>query len=121
TVSQLPADFHVGSPERVPLPMSFRFYCIGFPFPASTVLRSMDKTGCAMWTADVTCPSQTLHHIVVTTRVQCRMEVKSLRKELIAEGFLGFVPLSVRRIAAARILCRAAILRRCPGAAHARL
>jgi len=47
----------------------------------------MDKTGCAMWTADVTRPSQTLHHIVVTTRVQCRREVKSLRKELIAEGF----------------------------------
>src|SRR6266478_3222390 len=37
TVSRLPADFHAGSPERVPLPMSFRFYCIGFPFPASEV------------------------------------------------------------------------------------
>ena len=56
----------------------------------------MDKTGCAMWTADVTCPSQTLHHIVVTTRVQCRREVKSLRKELIAEGFLGLVPIADR-------------------------
>src|ERR1700731_4665251 len=37
TVSRLPADFHAGSPERVLLPMSFRFYCIGFPFPASKV------------------------------------------------------------------------------------
>ena len=45
----------------------------------------MDKTGCAMWTVDVTCPFQTLHRIVVTTRVQRRREVKSLRKELIAE------------------------------------
>src|SRR6267154_5583813 len=32
TASRLPAHFHAGSPERVPLPMSFRFYCIGFPF-----------------------------------------------------------------------------------------
>ena len=47
----------------------------------------MDKTGRAMWTADATCPSQTLHHIVVTTREQCRREVKSLCVELIAEGF----------------------------------
>jgi NADPH:quinone reductase len=39
----------------------------------------------------VTCPSQTLHQIVVTTRVQCRREVKSLRKELIAEGIGGEV------------------------------
>ena len=58
----------------------------------------MDKTGCAMWTADVTCPSQTLHQIVVTTRVQFRREVKSLRKELIAEGFLGLVPIADRGI-----------------------
>ena len=56
----------------------------------------MDKTGCALWTADVPCPSQTLHHIVVTTRVQCCREVKSLRKELIAEGFLGLVPIADR-------------------------
>src|SRR4029077_14515129 len=55
---------------------------------------SMDKTGCAMWTADVTCPTQT--QIVATTRVQCRKEVKSLRKELIAEGFLGLVPIADR-------------------------
>jgi len=48
----------------------------------------MDKTDCAMWTADVTCPSQTLHRIVVTTRVQYRREVKFLRKELIAEGLV---------------------------------
>ena len=47
----------------------------------------MDKTGRAMWTAGVTCPSQTLHRIVVTTKMQCRREVKSLCKELIAEGF----------------------------------
>lgn len=56
----------------------------------------MDKTGCAMWTADVTCPSQTLHHIVVTPRVQCCREVKSLRKELIAEGFLYLAPIADR-------------------------
>jgi hypothetical protein len=49
-----------------------------------------------MWTADVTCPPQTLHHIVVTTRVQCRREVKSLRKELIAEGVLGLLPIADR-------------------------
>jgi hypothetical protein len=44
-----------------------------------------------MWKADVTCPSQPLHHIVVTTRVQCRREVKSLCKELIAEGFSAWL------------------------------
>jgi hypothetical protein len=49
-----------------------------------------------MRTADVTCPSQTLHHIVVTTRVQCRRGVKSLRKELIAEGLLGLVAIADR-------------------------
>jgi hypothetical protein len=47
----------------------------------------MDKTSRAMWTAGVTCPSQTLHRIVVTTRMRCGREVKSLCKELIVVGF----------------------------------
>jgi hypothetical protein len=55
----------------------------------------MDKTRRAMRTASVTCPSQTLHRIVVTTGVQCRREVKSLCKELIAEGFSAFFGLRV--------------------------
>jgi hypothetical protein len=58
---------------------------------------SMDKAGCAKGTADVPCPAQTLHHIVVTTRVQCHREVKFLRKELIAEGSLGVVTIADRQ------------------------
>src|SRR6266478_2106332 len=86
TVSRLPPDFLAGSPERVPLPISFRFYCIDFPFPASKVCVDGQDGLCHV---DSGCDlsSQTLRHIVVATRVQYRREVKFLRKELIAEGF----------------------------------
>src|ERR1700739_670947 len=35
TVSRLPDGFRPGSPERVPLPISFQLSCIAFLFPAS--------------------------------------------------------------------------------------
>jgi hypothetical protein len=87
TVSRLPGGFHPGSPEQARLPIVFRLQWIGFRFPTSKGF--LDKTACAMRTADATCPFDRRITIVVIARVRCRREMLFLREELFAEWLPG--------------------------------